>query len=165
MPGAIDHIGILVEDLDEAVARWSAATGYTFSPVGRYRTENYVDSSAAGPHTHDARFVISREGTPRIELLEATGEGTHSTAHLGVHHLALVGNDDLEAVREHVSGQGIGIEGENTDAAGNLLLFFTESRDLGAALEFVSSRPGPIVRDDGSPAALDPVTGRPSILA
>src|SRR5690606_33009120 len=101
-----------------------------------------------------------------IELLEATGDGTHAARHVGVHHLAFTGIADLDAEHERVVAAGAAIEAQNTDAAGNRLLFFTEATAWsGTRLELVSARPGPIVLDDGRPAPVDPVTGRPSVLA
>jgi catechol 2,3-dioxygenase-like lactoylglutathione lyase family enzyme len=160
----IDHVGILVDDLEQAIERWTAFTGYTFSAVGRYRTDRYEDSSSVHPHSHDARFVVSREGQPKIELLEATGTGTHGPANLGIHHLALIGFPDLEAERDRVTALGIGIDGVNTDAEGRILLAFTDPSALdGARFEIVSNRVAPIVHDDGTPAAIDPRTGRKSM--
>ena len=162
----IDHIGVLVEDLDEAVERWSRSTGYTFSPVGRYRTRRYVDGSDRHPHPHDARFCVSLEGPPRIELLEATGSGTHSREHLGAHHLALVGYDDLEAAADRMVAAGFAGDAWNTDDSGALLLWFTRPQELdGLRLELVSKRIAPIVHDDGAPAGIDESTGRRSLWA
>lgn len=162
----VHHIGILVPDLDEAIERWSRATGYRFSEIGRYRTDRWEDDSSPHPHPHDARFAISFEGTPRIELLEVTGEGTHGASNLGPHHLAFLGVDDLESERARLGSLGFATNGANTDADGNLLLFFTEPvPELGVRIELVSNLPGPIVTDAGDPAPIDPESGRPSLLA
>jgi catechol 2,3-dioxygenase-like lactoylglutathione lyase family enzyme len=163
-PKLIDHIGILVPDMEEAIERWSAATGYTFSPITRYRTPRYVDHSDPEPHFHDARMSFSREGNPKIELLEVTGTGTHSREHLGIHHLALVGYDDLESEADRMVSAGFEGDGWNTDETGAMLLWFTRKQDLdGLRLELVSRRIAPIVHDDGSPAGVDPTTGRRSM--
>lgn len=162
----VDHIGILVLDLEEAIERYRRLLGVEFSVVGRYRTDRYEDASAQCPHRHDARFVVTRGPGPRLELLEATGEGSHAARFAGVHHLAFTGIADLDAEHDRVAAAGARIEAQNTDAAGRRLLFFTAAESWsGTRLELVSARPGPIVLDDGSPAPVDPRTGRPSVLA
>jgi catechol 2,3-dioxygenase-like lactoylglutathione lyase family enzyme len=162
----VDHVGFLVVDLEEAIERWTRATGYTFSPIGRYRSNRYVDASDSSPHLHDARFSVSREGPPRIELLEATGSGTHAAEHAGPHHLALIGYDDLEAERERMSAGGFEADAWNSDDDQRLLLMFTQPRDLdGLRLELVSRRIAPILHDDGTPAGVDATTGRRSLWA
>ncbi len=162
----VHHIGILVDDLEAAIERWSAATGYRFSPIGRYRTDRWVDSSDPSPHPHDARFAISYEGLPRIELLETTGAGTHAPSQVGPHHIAFLGIDDVAGERARIEALGFATDGSNTDEVGRPLLFFTTPVPaIGTRIELVSSLPGPILTDSGDPAPLDPATGRPSILA
>jgi catechol 2,3-dioxygenase-like lactoylglutathione lyase family enzyme len=159
----IDHVGILVDDLETAIERWSAVTGYSFSPIGRYRTRGYSDESSALPHDHDARFSLSREGAPHIELLEVTGEGSHSARHLGVHHIAMRVHD-AAAERTRVEALGYGVDTWNTTPDGRVHICFTERSALdGMALEFISAFPGPIVLDSGEPAWRDPQTGRASL--
>lgn len=163
---AVDHIGILVLDLEEAIERYRRVLGAEFSVIGRYRTDRYEDGSDACPHRHDARFAITRGDGPRIELLEATGEGTHAARHAGVHHLAFTGIADLDAEHHRVVAAGARVEAQNTDAEGRRLLFFTAAETWsGTRLELVSSLPGPIVLDDGTPAPIEPRTGRPTVLA
>ncbi len=162
----VDHVGILVADLGEAMERYQRVLGCRFSVVGRYRSERYEDGSADCPHRHDARFVLSHGPAPRIELLEATGHGTHAARHLGVHHLAFTGIPDLDTEHARVTAAGARVEAQNTDDAGRRLLFFTAAEPWsGTHFELVSALPGPIVLDDGTPAPLDPRTGRPSVLA
>ncbi|KAE8765931.1 VOC family protein [Georgenia thermotolerans] len=162
----IDHIGILVPNLEEGIARWSRATGYTFSPIARYRTERYTDQQNPHPHFHDARISFSLQGPPRIELMEATGAGTHSAAHLGVHHLGFSGVEDCAARRAELAALGVGDDGISWDAEGRILLWFTDKAALdGVHLEFVSTLPGPVVADDGAPLPRDPHTGRADLWA
>lgn len=162
-PPLIDHIGILVPDLEAAIAKWSAVTGYTFSPVARYRTDRYVDRSDPQPHFHDTRICFSREGAPYIELMEVTGSGTHGPDQVGVHHFAFRDVADVEARVAECAALGIRTDGRSELEDGRVHLMFTDKRDLdGARLEFISSLPGPTVADDGSPLWVDPATGRKS---
>jgi catechol 2,3-dioxygenase-like lactoylglutathione lyase family enzyme len=157
----IDHIGVLVPDLEAGVARWSAMLGCRFSPAARYRTHHYVDHS--GPaHLHDARIAFSDLEGPRVELMEATGDGTHGPAQLGIHHLGVNGVADPEAVLAALRDRGLREDGVASTADGLIHLFFTDPALLdGVRIEVVSTRPSPAVADDGSPLPRDPVTGRP----
>jgi catechol 2,3-dioxygenase-like lactoylglutathione lyase family enzyme len=162
----IDHIGILVPNLEEAIERWSAATGYTFSPIARYRTTRYRDQSDSALHPHDARISFSKEGPPRIELMEVTGSGTHGPDQLGVHHLGFNGIEDPEARMAQLAAHGVRDDGVSLNEEGRILLWFTEKQALdGVRLEFVSPLRGPVVADDGTELPRDPQTGRADLWA
>lgn len=158
----IDHIGVLVPDLEKGAAEWSRVLGYTFTPVARYKSTRYQDFSDSCKHLHDTRFVFSRGGSPRIELLEVTGSGSHGPDRAGLHHLAITRIEDLESDEAEARRLGLSVEARNTDEQDRLLLFFTHL--MGVPLEFVSTVPGPVTAEDGSALPVDPVTGRPSIL-
>ncbi|MFV0254306.1 MAG: VOC family protein [Beutenbergiaceae bacterium] len=159
----IDHIGVLVPDLEEGIERWSRATGYDFSPVARYRTHHYIDHTQPGEHFHDARISFSKQGPPRIELMEVTGSGTHGPAEVGIHHLGIVNVADPERMLADLDSKGIGHDGRSLSDEGLIHLFFTEKKALdGVRLEFVSTLVSPVVADDGSPLWRDPNTGKAS---
>jgi catechol 2,3-dioxygenase-like lactoylglutathione lyase family enzyme len=153
----IHHVALLVADLDAAIERWSAATGYTFSPVGHYCTDHYVDKSNPVPHHHDARIAFSLEGPPHIELMEFTGTGTHSASQgEGFHHLGFMDYPTVEGRLAELSEMGFDNDGMALHEDGRILLFFTEKADLnGMRLEYVAELPQPIVKDDGSKPHLD----------
>jgi catechol 2,3-dioxygenase-like lactoylglutathione lyase family enzyme len=139
----IDHFGIIVPNLEEGMARWTRATGFEFGPIMRYRTTHYVDHSSPEPHYHDARITHSIGPEPRIELMEATGEGTHSLAEAGMHHIAFLGIPDIEEVRDERTAGGFPIDGESYLPDGRLHLFFTGKPALdGIRIEYCSDRPG-----------------------
>jgi catechol 2,3-dioxygenase-like lactoylglutathione lyase family enzyme len=152
-PRLIDHIGILVENLEEAIEKWQRATGYTFGPIGRYRTERYRDHSNPEPHWHDARIAFSQQGPPFIELMEFHGEGTHSAKEgEGFHHFGFLDYPDAHEKIAEMEAAGFRHDGESLDEQGRTILWFTDKRDLnGVRLEFVAAVPQPVVADDGEP--------------
>lgn len=152
VPRLIDHIGILVENLEESIVNWSKVTGYTFGPIGRYRTALWRDHSDTEPHPHDARIAFSQEGPPYVELMEFHGEGTHSRHEgEGFHHFGFLEYPDVEGRMSELAQIGVRHDGEALDGDGRVILWFTEKRDLdGVRLEYVSTSPQPVVADDGS---------------
>jgi catechol 2,3-dioxygenase-like lactoylglutathione lyase family enzyme len=160
----IDHIGILVPDLEAAIERWSSVLGYTFSPIGRYRSDLYVDNSDPEPHFHDTRIAFSKQGPPYIELMSVTGEGTHAASEAGVHHIAFKGIDDVPARLGECAALGVREDGRSLMPDGRVHLAFTDKRDLdGLRLEFIAPFPRALVADDGGPLWVDPATGRTSL--
>ena len=160
----IDHIGFLVPDLEAAIERWSKVTGYTFSPIARYRTDNYSDSSDPEPHHHDTRISFSKEGPPYIELMSVAGTGTHGPNEVGVHHIALRNIEDIPGRLALCAEAGVGEDGRSLLDDGRVHLCFTRKDDLdGIRLELISPLVGPTVADDGSELPIDPVTGRKNL--
>lgn len=163
-PQLVEHIGFLVSNIEEAIERWERVSGYHFSPIVRYRTNRYEDQNNPNAHFHDARMSFSLEGPPRIELLEATGDGTHGPEQIGVHHLGFRGASDPQSVMDELRGYGIRDDGISRDETGRILLWFTEKQAMdGVRFEYIADLPGPVVADDGSELPRDPVTGRADI--
>jgi catechol 2,3-dioxygenase-like lactoylglutathione lyase family enzyme len=150
MTRQIAHIGILVPDLEAAIEHWSAVLGYTFSPIVRYRTDDYSDHTGAG-HFHDARIALSYEN-PMVELMEFTGEGTHAEKNgVGFHHFGFIDVDDVEGVRDELAAAGLPADGEARLPSGRTHLWFTDPAALGGIrLEYVGTEPSPIVSDTGA---------------
>jgi catechol 2,3-dioxygenase-like lactoylglutathione lyase family enzyme len=132
-----NHVGFLVADLEEAVQRWEAATGYTFRPPSRYIVDDYRDSDNPAPHESNVRLAFSVQGPPYIELMEFEGTGTHSSEHgEGWHHLGFY-DPELEARVEDLDAQGIGLEASAFDASGHRILCFSDAADFyGVRMEF-----------------------------
>jgi catechol 2,3-dioxygenase-like lactoylglutathione lyase family enzyme len=165
MPQPIHHIAILVPNLEEAMGRWSRATGYDFGPIKRYRTAHYIDHSSAEAHPHDARISHSLQGNPLIELVETTGEGTHSSTEVGVHHIAFLNITDIDGAYEEQQAAGFPVDGASY-VDGRLHLFLTDKASLdGVRLEFVAHRPGPMVADDGGPIGTTSETEHPNVAS
>lgn len=152
-PDTVHHVGVLTADLDAAREKWAAATGYTFSPVTRYRCVAYRDLNNPEPHLHDARISFSFEGTPFIELMGQTGDGTHSAKHgEGGHHLGFPVIPDNVARATELADLGIAIDGENIQDGRPILMFAERSALNNVHAEYVEDgHDHPDVKDDGSP--------------
>lgn len=162
----IQHIGFLVPDLEDAIARWIAVTGYSFKGPVRFHAEHHVDSASPEPRLQVNRIALSIEGPPHIELVEVVpGSGSHGPSEVGPHHICFRGIADPEAHRRDLAERGVPTDAMVLDEDGNTLLFFTDKAALdGIRLEMVGTSPGRVFTDDGSREILrDPVTGIPDL--
>lgn len=94
----IEHIGIAVKNLDEAIAYWEGVLG-----LKCYNIEEVADQKVK-----TAFFMV---GQTKIELLEATSEDSSVAKFIdkkgqGVHHLAFAVDSVAEAL-EDVSSKGV----------------------------------------------------------
>jgi methylmalonyl-CoA/ethylmalonyl-CoA epimerase len=97
-PTAIDHVGIAVDDLDEAVRTYTALLGT--EPVHRERVES-----------QGVEEVLFRSGESYIQLLGALGPETPvgrflSTRGPGVHHVAYR-VDDVAGTLRVLQAEGV----------------------------------------------------------
>ena len=152
------HLGVLVSSVDVGRDRWAAVTGWTFSPVTRYRCEQWRDRSNLEPHLHDARLSFSFEGPPYIEMLEHLGSGTHSAQHgEGGHHLAFPSIDDNVVRTAELERLGVGIDGENIQDGRPILMFTERSALNDLHIEYVEDgHVHPNLKDDGTPVNVLP---------
>jgi catechol 2,3-dioxygenase-like lactoylglutathione lyase family enzyme len=92
------HIGVLVDDLDEAIEGYRKL-GLTFMEPRTVRVERLVENGAET--SLDLRITFSHQGPPRWELLEAVGDGVYG-AHNGegLHHVAEVVDDPIPRMQE-----------------------------------------------------------------
>jgi catechol 2,3-dioxygenase-like lactoylglutathione lyase family enzyme len=87
------HVGILVRDLDVAIADFADALGLTFAPI--QAMESVMSGAMEG--THVIRATYSTEGPMYVELVEgsdAPDAGMFSLKHgEGLHHLGVWSSD------------------------------------------------------------------------
>ena len=122
----IDHVGIAVEDLEEAVARYRRMFGV--DPVHRERVED-----------QGVEEVLFAVGTSYIQLLGALGHDTPvgkalRTRGPGVHHVAYR-VDDVAAALEHLRAEGARlIDTSPRPGSRHTLIAFVHPRDTGGVL-------------------------------
>lgn len=156
LPGlrAVDHIGLVVPNLDEAITLFVEVLGahllFTHGPyrVGpdpdlqRRQFENH-------PRTEVERIAMLRIGAANVELLQYSSPNQRvevpRTSDLGGHHLALY-VDDLALAAEHLRAHSVRVLGEPMplpgpeSGPGNVFIFAKTS--WGLTLELVSYRGG-----------------------
>jgi methylmalonyl-CoA epimerase len=129
----IDHLGIAVENLEEALQFYEGALGMK------------VASRETVPQEH-VNVAMLPTGESRIELLEASDPESVIAKFLysrgpGLHHVALR-VEDLPAAIERLKGQGARLLNEpRQGAGGHLYVFVHPAAAGGVLLELIQSEP------------------------
>ena len=134
MKAVLDHIGIAVRDLDDALEFYRDALGLEIG-----ETEEVPSQQVR------ARFVSVGEAS--LELLEATGEHSPIARSIqrrgpGVHHLTLRVDDIVEALAQ-LESRGVRLVDRvpREGAGGSLVAFIHPSSAHGVLVELKQDRP------------------------
>ena len=125
----IDHLGIAVRSLDEALKMYRDLLGMDVS----------VTESIEAEHVNVAMLPTGLErGSPRIELLEATEAESVIAKFIrnhgpGLHHVALR-VDDLRAAIERLRSGGVRLLNEPRQGAGGHVYVFVHPVSAGGVL-------------------------------
>ena len=138
--GDVFHTGVLVSDLDDGMRRIGQTLGVTWTRIGEreLRVRGPDDTAVVR-----LRFVYSRQGPHRIELIESSPGSLWDPAHQhvsgGAHHLG-VWCDDLVAGARELEAQG-GVLLATLDVPGRELAGFSYHRmPSGELIELVDRR-------------------------
>ena len=135
MFGRVDHIGVAVEDLDEAVALYEGRLGM---PVQHRETVEEQGVEA----------VLLGVGDSHVELLRPLGRDTAVGKFLarsgpGLHHVAY-GTDDIQAALDAVRGAGLQLIDDQPRAGirGSRVAFLHPKSTGGVLTELVEAPEG-----------------------
>jgi catechol 2,3-dioxygenase-like lactoylglutathione lyase family enzyme len=147
MPLAIDHINIVVSDLEKSVKFYTELLGFNLSKMAYLEGEWIESIVGLKGVAADVAFIVAPAGEPRIELLcykTPKGEAipANSLANtVGIRHIAFR-VDDLYSAAEKLKNAGVKLLGEPvvvpetvvTHGAGHKMLFYFRDPD-GVLLE------------------------------
>jgi len=122
----IDHIGIAVENLDEASVFYRDALGLAFAGIEEVPSQK-------------VRVAMFQVGESKIELLEPTSPESPIAAFLakngsGIHHIAYSVTDASGAVAELIEKEVQMIDSEPRPGAGGSKIAFVHPRASGRVL-------------------------------
>ena len=125
----IDHLGIAVRSLDDALAFYEKQLGFS---VGLRETVEH----------EKVKVAMLPAGGPRIELLEATGPDSVIAKFIekrgeGLHHVAVKVPDLAAAVQRLKSGGARLLNDPRPGAGGHLYVFVHPSSTSGVLLELI----------------------------
>ncbi|TDI46510.1 MAG: methylmalonyl-CoA epimerase [Acidobacteria bacterium] len=125
-PGRLDHVGVAVRSLEEALAPYEKGLGLTVVDIEELPTEK-------------VRVAFLPMGDTRLEFLEPTGDDSPIARFLqrrgeGIHHLCFQ-VDDLEATLERLRKAGVELVDEKPRAgAGGSRVAFIHPRGMAGVL-------------------------------
>jgi methylmalonyl-CoA/ethylmalonyl-CoA epimerase len=141
MKARIDHVGIAVSGLDQALTFYRDAFGFDLEPAEEVASQRvrayFVDlDPAAGAPAHGAK----------LELLEATAPDSPIAKYLakrgpGLHHIAFR-VEDITAALAHLKARGVRLidEAPRPGAHGALVAFIHPASAHGVLVELIQER-------------------------
>ena len=118
-PTDLYHAGIVVDDFDDALTRFSQTLGYQWcEPV----SIDQIITTPAGEQTVPMRIVYSVD-EPRIEILQTIPGTIWTPADSGIHHLGYW-SDDVDADVASLLANGMELEASTPLADGSPLFAY-----------------------------------------
>lgn len=134
-PPSFFHVGMVVPDLERAVARFSDVLGIEFTEVGIFDIPHLEDPE---PHPFKLTAACSMTEPPYYELIQAEGDGICSAEHAGRILYYGCWEPDMAGRVEQLNAQGIGIDARFCMEAGATPFALITAPDLlGARIEYV----------------------------
>lgn len=139
------HVGILVPDMEAAIAWFSEVLGITFHAPHRMVTRGRIDPAEFGDdeqHEGVSYLTWAKQGPPYYELVEAKGNGLHSIERHGpgLHHVGLF-VPDVDAALARLTPAGVGVEGRVVAPDGTTMVCWTSRSPItGLMVELMDER-------------------------
>jgi catechol 2,3-dioxygenase-like lactoylglutathione lyase family enzyme len=140
VPGfLLNHVGMLVEDLDKGIAHYAKALGLRFRPANVASFAVVEEDGVSAPA--DLIMTYSMEGPPYVELMQAMGSGVWSARHgIGLHHIGgFVA--DIEGEVRRLAREGLTPEASiYTPDRELLIVYFRPGGLMGTRCELLSEK-------------------------
>jgi quinol monooxygenase YgiN/catechol 2,3-dioxygenase-like lactoylglutathione lyase family enzyme len=134
VPPSFFHVGMVVPDLDKAIAHYSDVLGISFTEPAVFDIPRLEDPY---PHPFKLTAVFSRTEPPYYELIQAEGDGIVSEAQAGKILYYGLWETDMAGRLERLRSQGIGIDALfRMDVGSPPFAMITAPDLLGARLEY-----------------------------
>ena len=132
------HIGIVVKNLQEAVARFTLL-GLSFMEPRTVHVDRLVEN--AKEDELDLHISFSHQGPPHWELLEATGHGIYGPQHIGgLHHVAVLHPDPAQRSKELVAA-GLRTSAMQLRDDDSMIAIYIEREELhGVRIELIDEK-------------------------
>jgi catechol 2,3-dioxygenase-like lactoylglutathione lyase family enzyme len=132
------HLGLLVEDIEAAMARFSETLGLTFTAPTRTRVDHLVEDGL-GTRSVDITVAYSQEGPPYYELIESHPDGLYGRQHgEGFHHLGFWEPRPDDRLRQLTEVHGLRWEAsQRTDSGATVVTYCYPDEMHGIRLELV----------------------------
>jgi len=144
-PESYFHVGIVVPDLQAAVARFSDVLGIEFAEPATFDVPRLEDPE---PHAAEVVAAFSMTQPPYYELIQAAGNGIISAANAGRILYFACWETDMAARMDALKRQGIGLDALfRMDANTTPFAMITKPDLLGARIEYVDTVDRPAIEE------------------
>ena len=131
-PTVVDHIGIAVKSIDEALAFWQSSLGIQCTGVEEVAEQKVKTAFLPIGDTEVELLEATSDESPVAKFIEKKGEG--------IHHLA-IRVDNLEKALEEMKAKGIKLIDESPRyGAGGAKIAFVHPKSTGGVLLELSER-------------------------
>ena len=131
-PTVVDHIGIAVKSIDEALLFWQSSLGIKCTGVEEVEEQKVKTAFLPVGDTEIELLEATSEESPVAKFIEKKGEG--------IHHLA-IRVDNLEAALSEMKDKGIRLIDESPRyGAGGARIAFVHPKSTGGILLELSER-------------------------
>ena len=131
-PTVVDHIGIAVKSIDDALAFWQSALGVKCTGVEEVEEQKVKTAFLPIGDTEVELLEATSDESPVAKFIEKKGEG--------IHHLA-IRVDNLEAALSEMKDKGIRLIDETPRyGAGGARIAFVHPKSTGGILLELSER-------------------------
>ncbi|MGI6790022.1 methylmalonyl-CoA epimerase [Aminivibrio sp.] len=131
-PTVVDHIGIAVKSIDEALLFWQSSLGIKCTGVEEVEEQKVKTAFLPVGDTEIELLEATSEESPVAKFIEKKGEG--------IHHLA-IRVDNLEAALSEMKDKGIRLIDETPRyGAGGARIAFVHPKSTGGILLELSER-------------------------
>ena len=131
-PTVIDHIGVAVRNIDEALAFWEKTMGIKCEGVEEVKEQKVKTAFLPLKDTEIELLEGTSEDSPVSKFIEKKGEG--------IHHLA-IRVDNIEEALEELKSKGVRLIDEKPrDGAGGCRIAFVHPKATGGILLEISER-------------------------
>jgi hypothetical protein len=133
------HFGVLVSDLNAAIAEFGARLRVNFTKPTIAHCANFLDVGG-NRRVLDLKVAYSMTSEPYYELLEVQQQGLYGPANgLGFHHVG-VWEENCEARVSELVGRGMELEAAQYDPQGKIIVAYLSPRGLaGIRYELVNA--------------------------
>lgn len=123
----VDHIGIAVESLDQAIPIYTTLTGHAPEHFENIPSENVKTAFFSVGETNLELLEATSPGSPIAKFIQKNGRG-------GIHHIC-VAVDDIEAKLKELKDAGVKLIDEKPKmGAHNKLVAFVHPKSMGGVL-------------------------------
>jgi catechol 2,3-dioxygenase-like lactoylglutathione lyase family enzyme len=140
------HLGLLVHDLDAAVARFSEVLNLTFAQPNVAHVDHMEEDGKVEPV--DVRLTYSQQGPPYYELIETHTDGIYGKQHgEGLHHIGLW-EPDCEARLDTLKSRGLEPEAIQYTAKNRIAVVYFRPTGLhGVRMEIIDQAHQPSIEE------------------